>query len=151
MSASASSNPFLSTSFHLHSSPLSAPDLVLMALEWRALIPTFAQVTLAAREVNLVYRREALALAQPDRSPTRLWLFVNRDQVQDFVDKIGFGGKADRAPVSSGDGDPCQTQAFLQQTQAANAEAKGGKVKIKPLGDRMVALGLSLIKVSLLE
>ncbi len=135
------SDPFLAFAFHLRSSPLSPDWLGLFALEWHpAGEPDYAQVVLAAREVALLYRGQALVFPQQDRSPPRLWLVAPEDLELAPPADLNL----DLDATSGASGDPCRTQAFLQ-TQAPRQDDRGKKVR--PLRERLAALGLRLVKV----
>ncbi len=109
-------------------------------MEWHEDDADYARVILAAREVALLYRAQALAHPMPDRRPPRMWIFVSEDV--DLSPLLCAGGPGP-AP-GGGAGDPClQTQAFAR-TQAPS----GTGHRKRPLGERLVELGLRAVRVN---
>ncbi len=134
----------LCPTFHVSSASSSAllpPRLRMASLEWHEDAADYARVILAAREVALLYRAQALAHPMPDRRPPRMWMFVSEDV--DLAPLLCAGGPGP-AP-GGGAGDPClQTQAFAR-TQAPSG---GAGHRVRPLGERLVELGLRAVRVN---
>ncbi len=126
----------LCPTFHASSASWCAllPRRLRMAsMEWHEDDADYARVILAAREVALLYRAQALAHPMPDRRPPRMWMFVSEDA--DLAPLLCAGRPG---PAPDGAGDPCL------QTQAPS----GAGHRIRPLGERLVELGLRAVRVN---